>query len=191
MTIEAARASLFGDSIACDESRPAALLPAAPEGSRRRAVLGRAEALMRALALVEDGRPEETDEHGQSDPAVRRLEAKVDLLVNLVGTLLQRDQPADPLRPLQWSATGVAIELPMDEPTLAGPGASALLRLQPSDALAESLELPVVVLAVEPSPGGRRLWLRFDRLPPALATLIERHLFRMHRRAIAESRRQR
>jgi hypothetical protein len=36
-----------------------------------------------------------------------------------------------------------------------------------------------------------RVWLRFDALPAAFEAALERHLFRIHRRAVAESRRPR
>jgi hypothetical protein len=188
MTVDAARQALFADALASEEMRPAAVLPAAPDENRRRGLLLRAEALMRALAVLEDSRADEGDERNATDPAVRRLEAKVDLLVGLVGSLLSRDTPADAPRLLQWSARGAAVELPALEPGLF-PGAGALLRVQPSDVLPESVQLPARVLAIEPSPAGRRIWLEFDALPPSLEALLERHLFRVHRRAVAESRR--
>lgn len=188
MSVDAARESLFGEAVACDDARPLAVLPPLHD-ARRRALLARGEALMRALALLDDARADEGEDTG-GDPAVRRLEAKVDLLVGLVGALLQRDQPADPACPLQWSARGAAVELPVDA-AHAPAGAAVALRVQPSDALPEALHLPAHVLAVEPLPAGRRLWLRFDPLPPALEALLERHLFRLHRRAVAERRRQR
>ena len=186
MSPDAARESLFGDSIASEDARPLALLPAPADGARRLA-LARAEALMRALALVDEARADEPDEPG-ADPAVKRLEAKVDLLVGLVGALLQREQPADPVRPLHWSARGAAVDVEGDAPSV---GAAALLRVQPSDTLPEALQLPGHVLAVEALEGGRRVWLRFDPLPAPLEALLERHLFRLHRRAVAERRRQR
>jgi hypothetical protein len=189
MDVEAARQALFGDSLVCDDARPAAITATRPDEPRRRAMLLRAEALMRALALVDDSRAEENDERAQADAAIHRLEAKVDLLLGLVAGLLQRDQPGDPVRLMRWSARGVVIDLPTAEAGTHVPDGRALLRLQPSDALPESLQLPVKVLAVEPSPSGRRLWLRFEGMTPALEGLLERHLFRMHRRAIAESRR--
>lgn len=190
MTIDAARQALFGDALATEEMRPVAVLPTPADDNRRRVHLLRAEALLRALAVLEDSRADEPDERGPVDQAVRRLEAKVDLLVSLVGSLLQRDQPADPPRLLQWSVRGAAIEMPAVEAALV-PGTTALLRMQPSDALPESVLLPVQVLAIEPCPAGRRLWLGFDALPPALESLLERHLFRVHRRAVAGSRRPR
>lgn len=190
MTVEAARQALFGDALASEETRPAAVLPALEDDGRRRVLLMRAETLMRALAVLEDSRADEPDERNAADPALRRLEAKVDLLLGLVGSLMLRDQPADPLRRLQWSMRGAAVDLSGAEAAPA-PGAAALLRMQPSDALPEAVQLPARVLAVEPQPTGRRVWLAFDAMPPGLESLLERHLFRVHRRAVAESRRAR
>lgn len=190
MTVEAARQQLFGDALASEEVRPVAVVPAAADENRRRILLMRADALMRALAVLEDSRADEPDERNAPDPVVRRLEAKVDLLVSLVGSLLLRDTPADAPRMIQWSARGAAVELPALDPGLI-PGAAALLRVQPSDALPECVQLPAQVLAIEPSPAGRRIWLAFDALPASLESLLERHLFRVHRRAVAESRRAR
>jgi hypothetical protein len=51
------------------------------------------------------------------------------------------------------------------------------------------LRLPVEVLAAETDGDGRRLWLRFEGLGPGLSAALERHLFRVHRREIAERRR--
>ena len=185
MSVEAARDSLFGDAIASEDARPLSIRPPLSETAQR-AALHRGEALMRALALVDDARSEDSDEPG-TDPSVRRLEAKVDLLVGLVGALMQRDQPADPVRPLDWSARGAAIAL-APEDAVPAIGDAVVLRLQPSDTLPEALLLPAHVLAVE---AGTRAWLRFDPLPAGLEALLERHLFRLHRRAVAERRRQR
>ncbi|GAB6196954.1 PilZ domain-containing protein [Lysobacter xanthus] len=187
MTPDAARDAIFGESIASEDLRPAAVLAPLPDAAQR-AALSRAEALMRALALVDEARPDESDESG-GDPAVRRLEAKVDLLVGLVSALMSRDQVADLPRPLHWSARGAAIDAAEGEAP--APGTAVVLRLQPSDTLPEALLLPAHVLAVEPHAGGARLWLRFAPLPATLETLLERHLFRLHRRAVAERRRQR
>lgn len=187
MSAEVARQSLFGESIASEDARPLALLPPLPE-ARQRAALARAETLMRALALLDEARADET-ESPDGDPAIRRLESKVDLLVGMVGALLQRDQPVDPVRPLHWSSRGAMVEL--GEAEAPAPGDARLLRLQPSDTLPEALLLPAHVLAVDTAGDGARAWLRFDPLPATLEALLERHLFRLHRRAVAERRRQR
>lgn len=187
MNLHAARDALFGDAIASEDARPLALLPRPGEGAVRAAV-ARGEALMRALALVDEARGDESDESG-ADPALRRLEAKIDLAIGLIGALMQRDQPADPVRTLHWSARGAAVALdPQDAPAI---GDAVVLRLQPSDTLPEALHLPAHVLALEPDGQSLRAFLRFDPLPAGLEALLERHLFRLHRRAVAERRRQR
>jgi hypothetical protein len=81
--------------------------------------------------------------------------------------------------------------LELDDSALPSPGDAVTLRLQPSDTLPEALLLPAHVLAVDAGDGASRAWLRFDPLPAPLEAVLERHLFRLHRRAVAERRRQR
>ena len=94
------------------------------------------------------------------------------------------------MRRLHWSSGGASILLDDDDTTNGG-GGPVVLRLQPSDALPEALQIPAHVLSVDAIDGAPRAWLRFDPLPPGLEALLERHLFRLHRRAVAERRRQR
>ncbi len=185
MNADTARAQVFGESLSCEEARPAAFLPAPlGDGAARQACL-RAESLLRSLAVVEDSRGEDVEEHGGNDLLLNRIEAKLDLLTALVASRIA-DHP-DPLRPLRWSALGVCLEV--DEAV--APDTPGAFRVQPSDWLPQSLLLPARVLASVTHGGGQQLWLRFGPLPPALESALERHLFRVHRRAIAESRRPR
>lgn len=181
MTTPAAAAELlFGDTLACEELRPATFLPRPQRADPVLAASG--EALLRTLAVVEDGpRPEEPD---AGDHALHRIEAKLDLLTALVAGLCRHDDD-DPVRALQWSARGACLELADPPP----PGSNGLFRVRPADWLPSALLLPATEIAREATDGGVRSWLRFDALPPALEAALERHLFRIHRRAIAESRR--
>lgn len=176
-----AESILFGEMLACEELRPAAFVPSA---SRPDAVLAASgEALLRALAVVEDGpRPEEPE---AGDHALPRIEAKLDLLTTLVAGLCRSDE--DPVRALRWSAKGASMVL--DASSAAG--GSGLFRVRPADWLPSTLLLPATAIAHAPGPDGIRVWLRFDALPAALEAALERHLFRIHRRAVAESRRPR
>lgn len=183
MTTPAAAADrlLFDDSLACEELRPAAFVPRMPGADQVFAASG--EALLRALAVVEDGpRPEEPE---TGDHALPRIEAKLDLLTTLVAGLCRLDD--DPVRPLRWSARGACLVL--DAAPAAG--GSGLFRVRPADWLPSTLLLPATEIAREAVQGGVRCWLRFDALPGALEAALERHLFRIHRRAVAESRRPR
>lgn len=180
-----AEALLFADTLACEERRPAAFLPQAVQGAAALAASG--EALLRALAVVEDGPRSEEPEPG-GDHVLPRIEAKLDLLTTLVASLCRHDD-ADAIQALQWSARGACLVLP-DAPAA---GSAGLFRIRPADWLPSPLLLPAREIAREASPGGGgvRSWLRFDPMPAALEAALERHLFRIHRRAIAESRRAR
>lgn len=193
--VTAARDLLFGDVLACEELRPAAFDPGIPDAARLQAHFARGEALLRALAVVEDSaRHEDSDQH--DDSALHRIEAKLDLLTSLVATLAGT-HGSDPLRALKWSARGacLAVDAPL---TVGTPG---LFRVQPADWLPSPLVLPATVIAcalpaadtpASPEAAPRPdAWLRFDTLPPVLEAALERHLFRQHRRAVAESRRPR
>ncbi|WP_460709962.1 PilZ domain-containing protein [Lysobacter terrae] len=184
--VAAAHEQLFGDVLACDEVLPAAFLPGPTEAQVQRLHLAQAEGLLRALAVVEDsGRNEEADPH--IDAAFRRLEAKIDLLTALVAGFAA-SHSVDAVRSLHWSARGARLVTDAAHP----PGTRGLFRVQPAEWLPSPLVLPASVAAVESAAGGtvpQALWLRFDALGPALEAALERHLFRVHRRAVAESRR--
>ncbi len=185
-TVAAAREALFGDVLACEESRPAAFVPGAVDAATRQSLAARGEALLRALAVIEDGvRGEEPEQ--PTDHALLRVEAKLDVLTLLVAGVCTGAQD-DPPRTLRWSARGACIGV---DAAIAD-GAHGRLRVRPADWLPTPLLLPAVVVARdEDDDGGPRAWLRFDALSPALEGALERHLFRIHRRAVAESRRPR
>lgn len=185
MNADTARDQVFGDSLACDEVRPAAFLPGALPPAALRSACLRGENLLRSLAVVEDSRVDDDGDHGLHDVVLHRIEAKLDLLTALVASKL--GEHFDAMRPLRWSALGACLEV--DEAV--APGSTGALRVQPSDWLPEALLLPATVLASVEHDQGRQLWLRFGPLTPALESALERHLFRVHRRAIAESRRPR
>lgn len=183
--VEIARKQLFGDVLACEEIHPAAFVPGSLDPSRLRGHAVQAEALLRALAVVEDGaRGDESDPHVEG--VFRRLEAKIDLLTALVAGFAA-GHSTDPARPLQWSARGARLVTDAAPPPLT----QGIFRVQPAEWLPSPLVLPATVIAIENegSSALHALWLRFESQTPALEGALERHLFRVHRRAVAESRR--
>ena len=186
MTALSAHEALFGDALTCDEMRRAAFLPGDVDAASLASFNARGEALLQSLAVVEDGvRNEEPDQ--PPDHALHRLEAKVDLLTALVASLCASHED-DPMRPLRWSAHGASLPVDGALPV----GTAGRFRVKPTDWLPSPLILPATVLACgAEADGTTRAWLRFGPLSPALEAALERHLFRVHRRAIAESRRPR
>lgn len=186
MNREDAETLLFGEALACEELRPASFVPGAIDSAAAQADGVHAETFLQAIAVVEDGRIDDPDEHSPSSLALNRIESKLDLLTMLVGAMLQGTD-RDPLRVLLWSARGARLSNAGPLP----PGTPGCLRIQPSDWLPQTLRLPAVVLANAGDADETQLWLRFENLSPGLETALERHLFRVHRREIAERRRPR
>lgn len=183
--IDEARELLFGDALVCRETRAAAFLPGACDEPTLRAEAMRGEALLRALAVIEDSSPRAEEPEQHFDHALLRIEAKIDLLTALLAGVCAGEH-GDPVRELEWSALGACLQAEAALPA----GTAGRFRVRPADWLPSPLLLPATVLASRHGGhGGARLWLRFDAGSPALQSALERHLFRIHRRAIAESRR--
>ncbi len=178
-----AEATLFDDTLSCSLVQPARFTPgacASPPAA--------AEALLQALAQAEDARgSDDGDEHGELPQAIQRLESKLDLMMGLLARLVRQSQPALPLLPMRWSARGVRLDLA--EPLQVAVGDAGCLQLEPASWLGDRIELPVVVLASTLADGRQHLWLQHHELGPGLAEALERHLFRIHRRQVADARR--
>lgn len=179
-----AESELFDETLSCELALPA-------EFRIGSAVIrpGTAETLLRSVALVEDARGDDShDDRSDATLQVQRLEAKLDLVMVLLGRLVRQSSQDLPLRPLRWSRRGIRLE--QGARSGAAPGSMGVIRLQPCDWLPDHIDLPVVIVAEAANGAGAHyLWLRFEGLSDALEMALERHLFRLHRRQIAEARR--
>ena len=186
MNRERADAALFGDALACEDVQRAAFVPQTLDPAWLETICARAEIHLSAIAVIEDSRNEE--EEGPQGLALRRIEAKLDLLLTLVGNL-NTQANADPRVPLRWSAQGVQMPAgnhPCPE------GSTGVFRVQATPWLPEPLLLPAAVIACADGDDGKPgQWLQFGPLPESTRAALERHLFRQHRRAVAERRAQR
>ena len=178
-----AETELFGQALTCQ-----AVLPVQFSAGERPLMQQQAEAMLKGLAVAEDSRGEDPDDRGEAPQSMQRLEAKLDLIVSLLGKLVSQQSAPLPVRPLRWSHLGLRIdtETPMD----VRPGDAGIVTLQPVAWLSDTIELPVQVLATSANhaAGGQHLWLRFGTLTAGLEDALTRHLFRMHRRQVAEAR---
>ncbi len=179
-----AESELFDETLSCEVALPA-------EFRIGSAVIrpGTAETLLRSVALVEDARGDDGhDDRSDATLQVQRLEAKLDLVMVLLGRLVRQSAQDLPLRPLRWSRRGIRLE--QGSRSGAAPGSMGVIRLQPCDWLPDHIDLPVVIVAEAANGSGAHyLWLRFEGLSDALEMALERHLFQLHRRQIAEARR--
>jgi len=172
-----AEVALFDHVLSCEADLPADFSPGAGRGR-----LAHAQALLRAVAMIEDmGAHERPHEHDELPPFNQRMEAKLDLALLLLGRTLEQTRPALPTRRVRWSLHGARLQHPE------GPlpsGTEGVLQIQPCDWLPEPLELPACILTAD----HEHLWLRFPPFSSALTDALECHLFRQHRRQIARVR---
>ncbi|CAG2090169.1 PilZ domain-containing protein [Xanthomonas arboricola pv. juglandis] len=178
-----ADAALFADTLSCEVRLPAGFRAGSDAGSH-----SAAETLLRSLGQVEDLRSEDTSEdRGELPLLVQRMDAKLDLMLALIGRLVQKGDTGLIQANVHWSVRGIRLSCASSHP----PGTLGSVCLQPSDWLPELVQLPAEVLASASDGHDHWLWLRFAPLSPGLQEALERHLFRLHRRQIADARRQR
>jgi hypothetical protein len=179
-----AESALFSDVLSCSGDFPAAFSELAPESGTVPRAVARAESTLHSIALIEDSHADEPEDSVR-DLALQRVDAKLNLVLDLLGKLARRGADALPLQSLRWSRLGVALQQPFGTVE----AERGFLLLQPAAWLPQPLELPVECLAMAAGEHGEHvLYLRFSPCPPALEAAIERHLFRIHRREIAARR---
>lgn len=173
---------LFGDSLDCSLVLPVTVTVGTGPGRQSQAVT-----LLHGLSQIEDLRKEDGgEEHGDLPLLAQRMDAKLDLILALVGRLAMRADGL-PERPVRWSRAGVRVDLDAADDLAAD--TRVLVRLQPAEWLPDHLELPATVLSRDAHGDGARIWLAFGDLRPDLVEALDRHLFRLHRRQVAEQRR--
>ncbi|MCD0245138.1 PilZ domain-containing protein [Xanthomonas melonis] len=178
-----AEAALFADTLSCQLRLPAGFRAGADAGAH-----SAAEALLRSLGQVEDLRSEEAGEdRGELPLLVQRMDAKLDLMLALIGRLVRQGDGGLGPTMVHWSVRGIRLACA----TTHAAGTTGVVCLQPSDWLPELVQLPAHVVASASDGHDHWLWLGFAPLSPGLQDALERHLFRLHRREIAEARRQR
>lgn len=174
--------TLFDGALTCD-----VVLPARFDAGRRAVMQAPSEALLKGLAVAEDVRGDDPDERKEATPTQQRIEAKIDLVLSLLGRLARRHEDSLPVTALRWSHRGIRLDVAST--TALASGTQGIVTIQPATWLSDQIELPAVVMDhVEGSEGQHHLWLQFEGLNAGLAEAMDRHLFRLHRRQIAEVR---
>ncbi len=173
--------ALFDGALTCD-----VVLPARFSVGARPVRQAPAEALLQGLAVAEDVRGEDPDDRKEATPSQQRIEAKLDLVLSLLGRLARRHDEMLPVTTLRWSHRGLRLDI--TTPIDAAVGTDGVVTLQPATWLSDHIELPARVLAQVEGTHVHHLWLQFEGLNGGLAEAMDRHLFRLHRRQVAEAR---
>ena len=145
---------------------------------------GAAAQMLRSLNVTALGGRHDGPEHAAPDAMsdIARLEAKLDVVLRLVGALVAERTPLPEARAVAISADGIRLEWDATLPV----GARAAVALYLDPALPQALELPVTVTSAQRcDAGGYRVQLAFERLDPVVRDEIERYVFLRHRRELA------
>ena len=177
---------VLGAGIAFEGMLPLSWHDAVPvDGLRQRAAQVANEELLRILSVLEERPQELADDHPAVAQELRRLDSKLDLVLDLVGRVLAHQEPPPPAvavrlhaRDLEWvdaraPAAGNRIHV------------SVYLCLR----VPRPLELSGRVRSVQPATNGFRTVVDIDDPGDAVADLLEKIIFVHHRRTVAQSRR--
>jgi hypothetical protein len=141
------------------------------------------EAVLKVVMVLGESRPESADDPNLSSE-LGHLDFKLNVLLDLVGRLVIREQRLPAPAGLRLSARG--LEWVAESPPALGARLLVSLYLHPP--YPRPVELPARVLSVEPAASGARVRVRFEELSEVVAEGLERLIFRNHRRLIAQSR---
>jgi hypothetical protein len=167
------------NELAYEEVRPVKWVPLAGsvDAAQAASFTERNVRLLQALAAIED--------HGISDkpddatPDLARLDFKINLLLDLVGQLLVANRPQPAPVAIRFNAQGAVWHPIAPLPQAGGQG---ILEIHLRDFLAEPLRLLGTLIKVT---AAAEATVRFEPVGEPVAELLERLIFRHHRRHVA------
>jgi hypothetical protein len=179
--------SFLGDGLIFEESLPVAWVAGAlPDGLPLTRLNADNHQLLGAESSLDEVRVHEAlkDESPALLHELQRLEYKVNILLRLVGELALRSSGLPAAQRVRMSAR--ALEWVGE----AGPaaGATGLLSLYINPALPQPLRIPCVVAGQRIIDDSHATQLRFMGLSEAVVDMLEKLIFRHHRRLVAGAR---
>ena len=143
------------------------------------------EQTLRLLAAVEEFYPDGAEEHSQNHEYAR-LELKLNLLLELVSELLAAQRSLPPSRPLRINAHGVEWNhIDGDVPQV---GDHLLVEVFMSLEVPRPLRLIGKVQQVQAAADEAIVTASIEQMSETVVDLLEKFIFRRHRRSIAHSR---
>ncbi|NDY97132.1 PilZ domain-containing protein [Wenzhouxiangella limi] len=144
-------------------------------------------AVLQGVAAVEEGASHRLrEEQPELYQEIERLNARLDLLVDMVGRLLAEQRESGPTRRVRLAVEEIEFVAPAEE---AAPGQAGRLSLRLHASVPEPLTLPGKITAERRDTENRR-WVCFQPLAMSgrLRDALDQLVFRHHRRMIAEQR---
>jgi hypothetical protein len=155
-----------------------------PEGAALAGMNQECQQVLVADASLDEQRAfteKKSDEEHELAEELQRVEFKVNVLIQLVARLLKQSSALPPVRSFRLNAHGLEW-LPGGEEVLPGAG---LVALHVSRHFPQPLLLPGRIVGQHNDAEGEWARFAFEGLTPSVVELLERHVFRHHRRLVA------
>jgi len=143
------------------------------------------EHVLRWVNLLGEQVREVVEEEGDIDSRLIRLETKVNLILDLISTLVQREIQHPEMVNILLAAKGMEWISQATPPEL---GRRIWVSLSIDQRIPEALKLSAKVVDLAQEDGAFRVRVRFDSMGEMVLDLLEKMIFRYHRRQIAQSR---
>jgi virulence-associated protein VagC len=143
------------------------------------------ERLLRSINLLAEQGHEKPEEEGEHEAALIRLETKVDLLLDLFSRIGSDAVGLPPVAPVRLSAKGMEWLREGEAPDA---GQSVWIHLYLEPRLPEAVQFPARILEVTTAGAQQRVIARFETLGEGVQNLLEKMIFRHHRRQVAQQR---
>ena len=143
------------------------------------------EHVLRCANLLGEQIREKVDEESETDSALMRLEAKVNLLLELVSKLGQRINQIPEAKQVRLASGGIEWITDSAPPAI---GSSIWINLHIDNRIPEAMKIPARVLTLHEDLHGSGVGAKFEPLGEMVQELMEKMIFRHHRRMIAQSR---
>ncbi|HEY1900676.1 MAG TPA: PilZ domain-containing protein [Steroidobacteraceae bacterium] len=167
------------DELAYEEVLPVSWSPRADSADAAAAAsfIERNIRLLQALAAIEDHGISEKPDESATD--LTRLDFKINLLLDLVGQLVVANRPRPASSPIRFNAQGAVWHA---APPLPRARETGIVEIHLRDFLAEPLRLMGTLTNVS---AAGEVTVRFAPVGEPLGDLLERLIFRHHRRQVA------
>jgi hypothetical protein len=142
------------------------------------------EHVMRCVNLLGEQIYDKLDEESETDSALIRLEAKINLILEMVSNLDRDSIDLPDATQVKLAAGGIEWRCQGTPP---GEGDDILVSLYVDNRIPEAMKLAAKVLTVDDDGSGTVVCARFEEMGEAVTDQMEKMIFRNHRRLVAQS----
>lgn len=142
------------------------------------------EQVLRCVNLLGEQLKEKTEDDSETDSALMRLEAKVNLLLELVSKLDQRISQIPNLTEVRLAATGIEWLCHDTKPAV---GDEIWVNLYLDNRIPDAMKIAAKVITVSEDTKGIVVTALFESMGGTAQDQMEKMIFRHHRRMIAQS----